>query len=54
MFSSMSAAFGAVVYPDSDTIWVWTADDAIDIVVDRNNELDDTAPWTTGNSKAEG
>jgi uncharacterized cupin superfamily protein len=44
MFSSTSAA-GAVVYPDSDMIWMWTADDAVDIVVERSSAVDDTAPW---------
>jgi uncharacterized cupin superfamily protein len=46
MFSSASAAAGAVVYPDSDMIWVWTADDAVDIVVERSSALDAAAPWT--------
>jgi len=48
MFSSMGASVGAVVYPDSDMIWVWTADDAVDIVVKRSSAVDDAAPWTTG------
>ncbi|HEY6834843.1 MAG TPA: cupin domain-containing protein [Gaiellaceae bacterium] len=48
MFSSTSAA-GAVVYPDSDMIWMWTEDDAVDIVVERSSELDAAAPWTTAN-----
>ena len=54
MFSSMGTAVGAVVYPDRDMVWVWTADDAIDLVVDRSNALADIAPWTTegGNSGA--
>ena len=46
MFSSSAAAVGAVVYPDSDMIWVWTADDAVDIIVERSSALDDAAPWT--------
>lgn len=46
MFSSTSAA-GAVVYPDSDMIWMWTADDAVDIVVERSSEVDAAAPWST-------
>ena len=46
MFSSMGAAAGAVVYPDSDMIWMWTADDAIDIVVNKSSAEDDLAPWT--------
>src|SRR5215471_16276939 len=46
MFSSTGAAAGAVVYPDSDMIWMWTADDAIDIVVNKSSAEDDLAPWT--------
>jgi uncharacterized cupin superfamily protein len=46
LFSSSSAAAGAVVYPDSDMVWVWTDDDAVDIIVDRSSALDDAAPWT--------
>ena len=49
MFSSTSDA-GAVVYPDSDMIWMWTADDAVDIVVERSSAVDDAAPWSTGQS----
>jgi uncharacterized cupin superfamily protein len=45
MFSSTSPA-GAVVYPDSDMIWMWTADDAVDIVVERSSEVDAAAPWS--------
>ena len=48
MFSSMSALVGAVVYPDSDMIWVWSADDAVDMVVRRSSAVDETAPWTSG------
>jgi len=48
MFSSSSAAVGAVVYPDSDMVWMWTADDAVDLVVERRSAVDDVAPWTTG------
>jgi len=47
MFSSMSKA-GAVVYPDTDMVWMWTEDGAIDIVVERNSAVDQAAPWTTG------
>ena len=47
MFSSASAA-GAVVYPDSDTVWMWTDDGAIDLVVDRGSALADDAAWTAG------
>jgi len=46
MFSSLGSA-GAVVYPDSDMIWMWTDDGAIDLVVDRTSALDDLAPWTS-------
>jgi uncharacterized cupin superfamily protein len=53
MFSSNGAAAGAVVYPDSDMIWVWTADDAVDLVVERSSAVDDTAPWTAGDGEAE-
>ena len=52
MFSSSAAAVGAVVYPDSDMIWVWTADDAVDIIVERSSALDDAAPWTAEKNKA--
>ena len=34
-------------------IWMWTADGAVDIVVERSNAADDAAPWTTGKSEAE-
>jgi uncharacterized cupin superfamily protein len=44
MFSSASAA-GAVVYPDTDMIWSWTEDGAVDIVVERSSAVDDAAPW---------
>ena len=47
MFSSASAA-GAVVYPDSDTVWMWTDDGAVDLVVDRRSALADDAAWTAG------
>jgi hypothetical protein len=47
MFSSMSPA-GAVVYPDSDMIWMWTEDGAVDIVVEQGSAVDDAAPWSTG------
>jgi len=53
MFSSNSAAAGAVVYPDSEMIWMWTADDAVDIVVERSSALDDAAPWIAEKSEAE-
>lgn len=50
MFSSTSAA-GAVVYPDSDMVWMWTNDGAVDIVVDRRSALDDAAPWSAEQRK---
>ena len=45
MFSSSGATVGAVVYPDTDLVWVWTGDDAVDMIVDRSSGLDDLAPW---------
>jgi uncharacterized cupin superfamily protein len=53
MFSSKSSAVGAVVYPDSDMVWMWTDDDAVDLLVARSSALDDIAPWTTGQGEAE-
>jgi hypothetical protein len=52
MFSSSAAAVGAVVYPDSDMVWVWTDDDAVDIIVKRSSAVDDVAPWTIGEGAA--
>ena len=52
MFSSSSAA-GAVVYPDSDMIWMWTEDDAVDLVVERSSAVDAAAPWTAGQAGRE-
>ena len=48
MFSSSSALVGAVVYPDSDMVWVWSNDDSVDLIVKRSGALDAVAPWTTG------
>ena len=53
MFSSIGAAVGAVVYPDTDMVWVWTVDDAVDIIVKRSSAVDDAAPWTAGENKAD-
>jgi uncharacterized cupin superfamily protein len=53
MFSSSIATVGAVVYPDTDMVWVWTADDAVDIVVKRSSAVDDVAPWAAGEYKAD-
>jgi hypothetical protein len=50
MFSSSSALVGAVVYPDSDMVWMWSNDDSVDLVVKRSSALDDVAPWTAGES----
>jgi hypothetical protein len=44
------ATVGAVVYPDSDLVWVWTADDALDMVVKRSSKVDDVAPWIAGST----
>jgi uncharacterized cupin superfamily protein len=52
MFSSSSALVGAVVYPDSDMVWVWSNDDSVDLVVKRSSALDDVAPWTAGEGEA--
>lgn len=46
MFSSSGAAVGAVVYPDSDLVWMWTADDSVDMIVERGSAVADIAPWT--------
>jgi hypothetical protein len=54
MFSSKSALVGAVVYPDSDMVWVWSDDDAVDMIVKRSSAVDDIAPWTTGEAEAGG
>jgi hypothetical protein len=53
MFSSKAATVGAVVYPDSDMVWIWTDDEAVDLVVKRSSAEDDIAPWTTGTGEAE-
>lgn len=45
LFSSMSE-IGAVVYPDKDLVWMWTDDEAVDLVVERGSAVDDAAPWT--------
>lgn len=52
MFSSMTAV-GAVVYPDTDMIQVFTTDGTDDIVVGRASAVDVTAPWSTGQPDAE-
>ena len=52
MFSSITAV-GAVVYPDSDMIQLFTTDGEADLVVKRSSAVDVAAPWTTGEGKAE-
>ena len=52
MFSSSSALVGAVVYPDSDMVWMWSNDDSVDLVVKRSSALDAVAPWTAGEGEA--
>jgi uncharacterized cupin superfamily protein len=52
MFSSGGAAAGAVVYPDSDMVWMWTDDDAVNMIVNRSSALEDIAPWTAENGEA--
>jgi len=52
MFSSSSTA-GTVVYPDSDMVWTWTADGAVDLIVERRSAVEDAAPWVR-NRAAEG
>jgi uncharacterized cupin superfamily protein len=52
MFSSITAV-GAVIYPDSDMIQIFTTDGTDDIVVQRNNAVDVTAPWSTGQGDAQ-
>ena len=52
MFSSKASAAGAVVYPDTDMIWMWTDDDAVDIIVKRSSAIDDAAPWTTSRASS--
>jgi uncharacterized cupin superfamily protein len=54
MFSSAGATVGAVAYPDTDTVWVWTADDAVDLIVKRSSAVDDLTPWIDGGNKADG
>jgi hypothetical protein len=52
MFSSSGATVGAVVYPDSNMVWIRTADDAVDMIVKGSSRLDDMAPWTAGENEA--
>ena len=43
----------SVANPDRDMISVWTADDAVDVVVKRSSAVDDAAPWTTGEGETD-
>lgn len=52
MFSSITAV-GAVVYPDSDMIQIFTTEGVDDIVVDRKSGVDEAAPWSTGQGSSE-
>jgi uncharacterized cupin superfamily protein len=52
MFSSVTAV-GAVVYPDSDMIQLFTTDGEDDLVVKRGSAMDVAAPWTNGQREAE-
>jgi uncharacterized cupin superfamily protein len=47
MFSSITAV-GAVVYPDSDMIQIFTTEGDDDVVVERSSAVDVAAPWTVG------
>lgn len=53
MFSSAGTAVGAVVYPDKDMVWIWTADDSVDMIVDRSSALPAVAPWTADEDEPE-
>jgi hypothetical protein len=52
LFSSPGATVGASSTRDTDMVWIWTDDDAVDIVVKRSSGLDDIAPWTSGENEA--
>jgi hypothetical protein len=34
-------------------VWVWTADDAVDMIVKGSSRLDDAAPWTAAANEAD-
>ena len=53
MFSSITTGVGAVVYPDSDMIQLFTTDGEDDLVVERSSAVDAIAPWTTGKAKTD-
>lgn len=50
MFSSIVGTVGAVVYPDSDMIQLFTTDGEDDLVVQRRSGVDVAAPWIAGES----
>jgi len=50
MLSSITAV-GAVVYPDSDMIQLFTTNGEGDLVVKRSNAVDVAAPWPAGKAK---
>jgi uncharacterized cupin superfamily protein len=52
MFSSITAV-GAVVYPDSDMIQIFTTEGTDDIVIERKSGMDAAAPWSTGQADPE-
>ena len=52
MFSSKTAV-DVVVYPDSDMVQLFTTDGEHDLVVKRSSAVDDAAPWTAGENKAD-
>ncbi len=49
----LEPAVGAVVYPDSDMIQIFTTDGEDDIVVERGSAVDVTAPRSTEPADAE-
>jgi hypothetical protein len=49
MFSSITAV-GAVIYPDTDMIQIFTTDGTDDIVVERASAVDVAAPWSSGSA----
>jgi uncharacterized cupin superfamily protein len=53
MFSSITAGVGAVIYPDSDMVQLFTTDGEDDLVVKRSSAVDLAAPWTGGEGKTE-
>ncbi len=52
LFSSITAV-GAVGYPDSDMIQLFTTDGTDDLVVKRSSAVDMAAPWATGEGESD-